>query len=79
MQVAETLLVLLDAELEGAGLESFVAEVLEGRCDDDDVAALPLFAAGLLVFGKVLVGVAGFVGDLLGGLVVVVAGELTAV
>jgi hypothetical protein len=79
VQVAQALLVLLDAELEGAGFEGFVAEVFEGRCDGDDFGACPLGFFALLVLGEVFVGVAGLVGCLFGGFGVGLACELAAV
>ena len=79
MQVAQTLLVLCEAELKGACFEGGVAEVFEGGADGEDLRALPFFAGGLLVFGVVFVGVAGGVGGFVGGFGVVVAGEFAAV
>jgi hypothetical protein len=66
VQVAQALLVLFNAELEGAGFEGLVAEVFESRCDGDD-------------FGAVFVGVAGLVGCLFGGFGVSLTCELAAV
>lgn len=79
MQVAQALLVLCEAELQGAGLEGCVAEVLEGGGDGDDLRAGPFCVGRLLVFGEVLVGVAGGVGGLVGGFGVLVACEFAGV
>jgi hypothetical protein len=79
VQVAQALLVLFNAELEGAGFEGLVAEVFESRCDGDDFGACPLCVCTLLILGEVFVGVAGLVGCLFGGFGVSLTCELAAV
>jgi hypothetical protein len=80
VEIAQRLLVFLDAEVEVAFLEGGVAHVFELGCDFQNVVAFPLFVGvGLLIFGEVFVWVAGYVGCLFCGLLVVLACELTAV
>ena len=68
LQVAQTLLVLAQSELEVAALECLVAHALQLVGDLGNVNALPLLTLLQLVVGEVLVSVSGCVGLLPGEL-----------